>query len=82
MKPVLRVEITRKSDADFVGILEYGSDVFGREQAGMAVVMARSAVPESGAFIQKLNAMAVGKRVMRVFEAVEVRAVSGRGDSR
>ena len=33
MKPVLRVEITRDADADFVGMLEYGAERFGWAQA-------------------------------------------------
>lgn len=33
MKPLLRVELTRDADADFVGMLEYGAERFGWPQA-------------------------------------------------
>lgn len=33
MKPLLAVEISHLADVDFVGILEYGSEMFGRDNA-------------------------------------------------
>lgn len=41
------------------------------EWADMAAVRAHFAVPESGAFVRELSALAVGKPVMRIFAAEE-----------
>ena len=46
--------------------------VFVEEWADMAAVQAHFAVPESGAFVRELSAMALGKPVMRIFGAEEV----------
>ena len=46
--------------------------VFVEEWAEMAAVQAHFAVPESGAFVRELSALAVGKPVMRIFAAEEV----------
>lgn len=47
--------------------------VFLEEWADMAAVQAHFAVPESGAFVRKLTAMAIGEAEMRLFEASEIR---------
>lgn len=49
MKPVLRVELSRDADADFVDMLEYGTERFGWAQAEAyaAGFEASFAIPES-----------------------------------
>ncbi|MGH6786834.1 MAG: putative quinol monooxygenase [Novosphingobium sp.] len=47
--------------------------VFVEEWADMAAVQAHFAVPESGAFVRELSALAVGAPEMRLFEATELR---------
>ena len=47
--------------------------VFVEEWADMAAVKVHFAVPESGAFVRQLGAMAVGRPVMKIYEAEEVR---------
>lgn len=47
--------------------------VFLEKWADMSVVQAHFAVPESGAFVRELTAMATGTPEMRLFEASELR---------
>ena len=46
--------------------------VFVELWADMAAVQVHFAVPESGAFVRQLGAMAVGRPEMRIFEATEL----------
>ena len=52
-------------DANRVVFVELWSD--------MAAVQVHFAVPESGAFVRQLGAIAVGRPEMKIFEAIEVR---------
>ena len=51
--------------------------VFVEEWADTAAVKAHFAVPESGAFVRRLGAMAVGKPDIQLFEAIELPARLG-----
>ena len=48
--------------------------MFVEEWADMAAVKAHFAVPASGEFVQQLWAWAVGRPVIKIFEAEEVKA--------
>ncbi len=47
--------------------------VFVEEWADMAAVKVHFAVPESGAFVRQLEALAMGRPVMKMFEAEEIK---------
>ena len=51
--------------------------VFVELWAHMAAVQVHFAVPESGAFVRQLGAMAVGRPEMKIFEATELPARLG-----